>query len=165
MNYGFLKTALASPELRVADVPQNLAQITQLIQQANQHCADVILFPELALSGATCGDLFRSQTLLAACHNALQSLLHQTAGLPIMCAVGLPLSLHGQVYNVCAVFQKGALLAIVPKQPPAGLEQRFFAIPPAALSRVTLFGREVPFGAVSFADANFPGVTQSTHFT
>lgn len=165
MNFQFLKTAVASPETIPADVPHNTAQITNLIWDAHQNHADVILFPELSLSGASCGDLFRNTTLLSACHNALQTILHKTAGSHVLCFLGLPLALHGKAYNVCAVFQGGRLLAVVPRDALPQDQLRFFAEPDPDLTAIPLFGKEVPFGKFTFADQNFPGVSLSVAFS
>lgn len=164
MNFEFLKAAAASPKLLPADVLHNQEQILTLIWQANQKKADVIVFPELALSGASCGDLFRNATLLTACYNALQTILQKTSTCGVLCALGLPLSLRGHVYNVCAVFQNGRLLALVPKYPLEPSQLRFFAEPSPETSTVSLFGQQVPFGQFSFEDARFPGVSLSVQF-
>lgn len=164
MNFEFLKTAAASPKLLPADVPHNQEEIVKMVWEAHHHHADVLVFPELALSGSTCGDLFHHTTLLTACYNALQSILRQTANSQVFCVLGLPLAVHGRIYSVCAAFQRGRLLAVVPKYPLTPSELRFFAEPCPEPSTVSLFGQDVPFGSFSFADPNFPGVSLSIVF-
>ena len=65
MNYGFLKVAAAVPTVRVADCEYNCNQIEQLILQAETQGVEIVVFPELSITGYTCQDLFRQSQLLS----------------------------------------------------------------------------------------------------
>ena len=64
MSYGFVKTAAVTPHIRVADPQFNADRIIECINEEYRHKTQIIVFPELVLSGATCGDLFLQKTLL-----------------------------------------------------------------------------------------------------
>src|SRR5215207_590211 len=91
----FIRVASATPELRVADVAFNAAQIRAAMMQASQRSASIVLFPELSLTAYTCGDLFRQTALLAEANEALLSLALDTERIPIFAIVGLPLNVNG----------------------------------------------------------------------
>src|SRR5262245_5353930 len=89
--FGFLRVAAASPAIRVADPEYNLGQILEQVADAHTRGVQVMVFPELALSGYTCGDLFFSMgTLIKRTEAALAHLLEATADLRMLIAVGLP---------------------------------------------------------------------------
>ena len=112
MRDGFLRVAAATPEVRVADVNVNVERIKALIEEAAGRGCGVVCLPELAVTGYTCGDLLQSRTLLAAAEQGLARLMEQTAGLDILCAVGVPVAVGGSLYNCAAVFHKGRLLGL-----------------------------------------------------
>ena len=116
MQDGFVKIAAATPALRVADCSYNASEIITLARQAAAKGAQLIVFPELCLTGYTCGDLFLQQTLLDGALAALETVRSQTASLHAALVVGLPLRLHGKLYNVAAVLCGGVVEGIVPKQ-------------------------------------------------
>lgn len=113
--YGFHRVAMASPEMRVADVPGNITAIRNLAEAAFNGGAGVVLFPELSLTGYTCGDLFHQESLLTAAADGLRSLVEWSAGRSIMLVAGVPLRHGGALYNCAAVIQDGAVLGAVPK--------------------------------------------------
>ena len=90
MKDGFYRIAAATPPVAVANVEGNQAQILEKVQQAASQGCGAVCFPELSLTAYTCGDLFQDRTLLAGAESALASLLEDTAGLDILCAVGVP---------------------------------------------------------------------------
>lgn len=116
MKDGFLKAAAATPALRVADCAYNAAQITALAKQAAQTGAQLIAFPELCVTGYTCGDLFLQDTLLDGAVDALDDICRETAALGAVIIVGLPVRHGGALYNCAAVLCEGELLGLVPKQ-------------------------------------------------
>ena len=71
MKQGFIKVAAATPDIRVADVPYNTTQICSAIEEAQRHQAKIVVFPELCITGYTCGDLFTQDVLLQAAKQAL----------------------------------------------------------------------------------------------
>ena len=116
MQDGFVKIAAATPDLRVADCAYNASEITKQAKQAAEKGAHLIVFPELCLTGYTCGDLFLQQTLLSGALSALETVCRETAGLNAAVVVGLPFVHQGKLYNVAAVLCGGRVEGVVPKQ-------------------------------------------------
>jgi NAD+ synthase (glutamine-hydrolysing) len=115
MKYGLIKVAAAIPGVRVADVEYNVQQIESQIAQAEGKGAEVIVFPELSLTGYSCQDLFRQQLLLDKAEEGLLVLLDFTRKLDIIVVVGLPVRIGSLLYNCAAVVQHGCLLGLVAK--------------------------------------------------
>lgn len=115
MKYGFVKVAAAVPAVKVADVDYNVQQIESLIAQAEGRGVEVIVFPELCITGYSCQDLFKEQLLLDHAEAAILTLLDFTRKLDIISIVGLPIVINGLLYNCAAVIQSGTLLGLVPK--------------------------------------------------
>lgn len=113
--FGFYRIATAVPQTQVADVRFNAEQIIALIKQGIQNGASVILFPELALTGYTCGDLFFQSHLLEQSENAFQDIAAACAGTEAAIVVGTPVRFKGRVFNAAVVLQHGAIKGIVPK--------------------------------------------------
>ena len=131
MKYGFIKVAAAIPAVKVADVEYNVGQIESLIAQAEGQGVEVVVFPELCLTGYSCQDLFKEQLLIDKAEEGLIVLLDFTRKLDIISIVGLPVQIGSLLYNCAAVIQSGTLLGIVPKTylPNYGefYEKRWFA--------------------------------------
>jgi NAD+ synthase (glutamine-hydrolysing) len=152
IQHGFVRVAAAVPRLRVADCTGNCSEILTLLAQAEQQQVHVVVFPELALTGYSCADLFQQQALIQAAAAALVRLLEEGknrfAG---MAVVGLPWAAEDQLYNVAAIFQRGRLLGVVPKSYlptyKEFYEARWFAPGHRArLTEVAWRGGSVPFG-------------------
>ena len=150
MKDGFLKAAAFSPALRVADCTYNAQQVLVQLQAAAQRGVKLAVFPEFCLTGYTCGDLFLQRTLQQGALDALEWLLAQTHTLDTVALVGLPLLVHGKLYNCAAVLCRGQLLGIVPKTylPNYGefYEKRQFTPGSTEVQTVTVCGQQVPFG-------------------
>lgn len=116
MQDGFVKIAAATPDLRVADCAYNASEIVKLAKQAAAKGAHLVVFPELCLTGYTCGDLFLQRTLLDGALAALDTVRRETAELNAAVVVGLPLVHQGKLFNVAAVLCGGKIEGIVPKQ-------------------------------------------------
>jgi NAD+ synthase (glutamine-hydrolysing) len=114
-NHNFIRTAVAIPEVRVADPPFNLAQTVALMERAAEQRAVLCVFPELGLTAYSCEDLFHQQALLDAAREALAKLLDTTKHLPLIGVVGLSLQVDGLLYNCAAVFCQGRLFGVAPK--------------------------------------------------
>ena len=131
MKYGFVNVAAAVPTVKVADVEYNVQQIESIIAQAEGRGIEVIVFPELCLTGYTCQDLFREQILLDRAEEAVIMLLDFTRKLDIVSIVGTPLIINGLLYNCAVIIQGGSIMGIVPKTylPNYGefYEKRWFA--------------------------------------
>ncbi|MBR6841650.1 MAG: NAD(+) synthase [Prevotella sp.] len=131
MKYGFVNVAAAVPMVKVADVAYNVEQIKSLITQAEEQSVEVIVFPELCITGYTCQDLFKEQLLLDQAEQGIIQLLDFSRKLDIISIVGLPVIINGLLYNCAVVLQGGQVLGIVPKTylPNYGefYEKRWFA--------------------------------------
>ena len=114
MQHGFVRIGVGIPHVTVADCEKNLTEIKALVTEADAAAVDVLVFPELALTGATCGDLRFQSTLLQAAERALASLIAHTAGLRPLVAVGLPIWERTDVCNATALVSNGTLLGVVP---------------------------------------------------
>lgn len=115
MNYGYVKVAAAVPRVTVADCKFNAEQIEKEIIIADGKGVQIIAFPELCITGYTCGDLFAQQLLLEEAEMGLMQILNSTRQLDIISIVGMPVPLNGVLLNTAVVIQKGRLLGIVPK--------------------------------------------------
>ncbi|MGN0676316.1 MAG: nitrilase-related carbon-nitrogen hydrolase, partial [Ruminococcus sp.] len=115
MKDGFIKIACATPELKVADCDYNADKIIELIKEAHEKGVKVICFPELSLTGYTCGDLFLQSALLNSAEENLLRIVNETAELEIISIVGLPFTYVNKLYNCASVIYKGEILGIVPK--------------------------------------------------
>lgn len=113
---GFVRIAAATPPVRVADCPYNTAEMHRMIAEAAENGAAAIVFPELSVTGYTCGDLFKDRRLLESAGESLMALIEKAKDLDILCAVGMPVASNGALYNCAAVFCRGALLALPAKQ-------------------------------------------------
>src|SRR5829696_1354335 len=151
-RHGFARVATAVPHLRVADTRHNAARTVNLLHRASDEAADVLVFPEVGLTGYTCNDLFYQRTLQEGAVDALRSVTVASARLfDGLAVVGLPLVVDDQVYNCAAVVHRGEVLGVVPKSYLPTYKEfydaRFFAPAATAYSAtVRLFGREVAFG-------------------
>ena len=150
MKDGFLKAAALSPALRVADCAYNAGQMVSALNDCAARGVKLAVFPELALTGYTCGDLFFQQALQQAALDGLAQMLAASAPLDLVGLVGLPLQVDGKLYNCAAVFCRGRLLGVVPKTflPNYGefYEKRHFTPGPGGARTIRLCGQETLFG-------------------
>lgn len=115
MQNGFIKVAAVTPKIKVADPKYNGAEICRLMEEAIQKGAKIIVFPELCLTGYTCGDLFLQNLLLNETRKELKRIITFTENKDALVFIGLPLENAGKLYNVAAVIYNGELRAFVPK--------------------------------------------------
>lgn len=115
MQNGFIKVAAAIPSVKVADCSYNVQQIESLIAMAEGKGVEVIVFPELCITGYTCQDLFKQTLLLEQAETSVLMLLDFTRKLDIISIVGVPVAVGDLLLNCAAVIQKGDLLGLVPK--------------------------------------------------
>lgn len=150
MRHGFVKVAAATPDIRVADVAYNVEQIKKQMDEADEQGAKVVVFPELCLTGYTCGDLFGQEILLKAVKEGLRELTEYTKEKDGLYFVGAPAEVEGKLYNVAAAMNQGRLLGLTTKSflPNYGefYEMRQFTQGPRKARTVLYDGREVPFG-------------------
>ena len=112
----FIRIACAVPAVCVGDVKKNTEDICRFMAEANEKGSDLIVFPELAMTGYTCGDLIFQKPLQQAVRDGLKKIMEASAAAPGLTAVvGLPVKLDGQLYNCAAVLRGGEVQGIVPK--------------------------------------------------
>ncbi|HXW61328.1 MAG TPA: NAD(+) synthase [Candidatus Acidoferrales bacterium] len=114
-RHNFIRVALAVPLARVADPAFNAEQTIELMRQAAERKALLVVFPELGLSAYSCEDLFHQQALLDASSKALGRIIEASCHLPLLAIVGLPLEVDSMLFNCAAVVHRGHLLGLVPK--------------------------------------------------
>ncbi|MBQ7014326.1 MAG: NAD(+) synthase [Oscillospiraceae bacterium] len=115
MKDGFLKIACATPDVRVGDCEYNTDRILELIGEAYTKHVKIVCFPELSITGYTCGDLFLQETLQSSAEESLLRIAEKTREMEIIAIVGLPVSVKSRLYNCAAVIYQGHILGIVPK--------------------------------------------------
>ena len=126
-NYGFIRTAAAVPAVRVADVAYNTAEICRLSQEAFDKGASLTVFPELSLTGHSCGDLFRQSKLIKAAETAVKSIAEFTRGKAGAIVVGAPVPYRNRLYNTAVIMNNGFVKGIVPKTVINAEQSRWFA--------------------------------------
>ncbi|MGK2944337.1 MAG: NAD(+) synthase [Desulfuromonadales bacterium] len=114
-DLGMIRVAAVSPALKVADVAFNLAAIEEATLQAADQGAQLLVFPELALTGYSCGDLFYQQSLLEAVRDGLKTLTTLSAQTGMILIVGAPVRQSGRLFNAAIVMSHGRICGVVPK--------------------------------------------------
>ena len=160
-NFGFVRVAAAVPMMRVADCSYNVEQVKQQITEAIEEGVEIICFPELTLTGYTCGDLFFTQRLQQNTLKGLEDVCDFTREKPIIVLIGAPLKVDNNLYNCAFVMTDGDVVGVVPKVnlPNTGefYEKRWFTSGRAALQHsaeglipriptIELWCGDVPFG-------------------
>ena len=150
MRHGFIKVAAATPDIRVADVDYNKGQIIKQMDEAADAGAKIIVFPELCITGYTCGDLFLQDILLNSAKKALVEIAEYTKNLDALVFVGVPIAVGGELYNVAAALNHGNILGFTTKSflPNYGefYEMRQFRPGPKKAEKILFGGKEIPFG-------------------
>ena len=168
MRHGFIRTAAVTPKVEVADPKANAEEIIRLAGEAAENGAKLIVFPELSITGYTCGELFLQELLLKGAREALVQIMQKTKELDALIFVGLPWEKEGKLYNVAAAIKGGSLLGLVPKThlpnyaefyelrhfTPGNREADYVWVPEACEG-----GDEVPFGTnLLFTCEELPGL-------
>ncbi len=160
---GFLRVCAVTPKVKVADPKTNAEYIIETIREAAFQGARVIVFPELCITGYTCGDLFYQDLLLDESTKALRRIADATEDLEAIVFVGLPLRFEGKLLNVAAGISRGKVLGFVPK---ANLpnydeyyEKRHFVEGEEEVSEISWYNRSYPIGrSLLFACEEFPDI-------
>lgn len=158
MNHGFFRVATFSPDMVVADCEGNGKKIITAVEQAWLKGASLVVFPELCISGSTCGNLFYQSALINSSLKAVIDIAENTARYSILICVGLPFIYENNLYDCCAVMQRGKIIAIIPKNYDT---QKFFTTYPleAPNKRIQIPGlpETVVFGSqIIFQDPQQP---------
>jgi len=150
MKQGFIKVAAVTPKIKVADPAYNAGVICEKLEEAYAKGAKVIVFPELCLTGYTCGDLFMQQLLLEEACRWMLKIAESTCDKDALVMVGLPMEREGRLYNVAAVLWNGEVLGLVPKANIPSYaefyEGRHFTEGNREPVPFRLAGKQVPFG-------------------
>ena len=150
MRQGFVKVAAVTPNVRVADVDFNKQEICKMIDETVKNGAKIVVFPELCVTGYTCGDLFAQSVLLKETEAALKEIVAHTEGKDALIFVGLPYVVRNKVYNVAAAINQGQLLGLTTKtflpNYGEGYEMRQFQPGPNKADWIWYEGDEIPFG-------------------
>ena len=116
MKDGFIRVCAATPDIRVADCQYNEKNIMKLMDEAYAKQISVLVFPELCITGYTCGDLFLQDVLLSAAQDSLKHIVEHSTGMKMLVFVGMPFMHQGKLFNVAAAICGGRLLGLVPKK-------------------------------------------------
>lgn len=152
MKDGFIKVAAGSVKITVADTASNTSEIKKRITEADRAGVNLLVLPELCLTGYTCGDLFYSEALLQGTRAALTELCSFTADKYPVVIVGLPLRYGHRLFNCAAVLHRGEIKAIIPKTHLPNYSEfyegrQFFPADSLDGNRsISIGGREIPFG-------------------
>lgn len=112
---GMIRVAAVSPALKVADVAFNLAAIEEATLQAADQGVQLLVFPELAMTGYSCGDLFYQQSLLEKVREGLTTLTALSEQTGMILIVGAPVRQSGRLFNAAVVMSHGRICGVVPK--------------------------------------------------
>ncbi len=159
MKYGYVRTAAAAIDIKIADTGYNREKIIEAIKEAAENKAKLIALPELCITAYTAGDLFLQKNLIKSAKESLKYIADSTREYDIISVIGLPLVCGNKLYNTAAVVFRGEVLGFVPK---SGIpnysefyEARHFAGAKKSLSYVNFFGKDIPVGTdIIFRDKN-----------
>lgn len=164
MKDGFIKAAAATPRIQVADCVNNTREIIEKAKEMSQAGARILVFPELCITGYTCGDLFWQERLLVSAKDQLLETAEALKNVEGLIFIGLPLVFGGKLYNTAAVLNRGKILGIVPKVylPNYGefYEARHFASGKGVEGILRIGDQDVRFGSnLLFTCEEMPGLT------
>ena len=164
MKDNFIKVAAITPDIRVGDTEFNTESIIKDIHAAAEEGVKLAVFPELCITGYTCGDLFLQDTLLNGAIDGLAKICNTSDDIDMVIVAGLPFMYMGRLYNVAAVIHNGILLGMVPKQNIPNYSEFYEArhfMPGNEEPEIYLFhGKEVPVGTnILFAVDAVRGLT------
>lgn len=151
LKYGLVRVGAAVPEMRVADCESNTQRIIEIMEEAAGKDVYLTVFPELCITGYTCGDLFHQSLLLEKALKSLRKITDRSSEWSNVFIVGLPMVIDRQLYNCAAVIQQGKVCGIVPKRHIPNYnefyEKRWFCEGSSLKAdTVNLFGQDIPCG-------------------
>ncbi|MFA5513702.1 MAG: NAD(+) synthase [Sphaerochaetaceae bacterium] len=155
MRDGFIKVAAITAPLKVGDLRFNSEQSIQLLSYCGRENVDLALFSELSLTASTCGELFRDDFFVRESLKALKEVIESSKESDTVAAIGLPLAFNGKLFNCSVVFQKGEVLAIVPKSDLSNTHRKYFSRPNDTVQFVKLFDSNVAFGTNILFQSSF----------
>lgn len=150
MIHGFIKVAAATPKIKVADCEYNGDRIIEIIEECEKKEIKVVVFPELCLTGYTCGDLFLQDTLLQTALDQLKRIANETKDMNVLSIIGIPYLRHGNLYNVAVFVKDGHILGMIPKKNIPNYsefyEARHFSKGNEKPTIIKINNEEIPFG-------------------
>lgn len=162
MEHGFLKVAAGTPEIKVADTAFNAEKIAEMLFEAEKQGVELLVFPELSLTGCTARDLFFQTTLLEGALAGLETVLSASKrAASVLAFIGLPYLHEGKLYNAAAAIKGGKILGVVPKTHLSRsgdiFEPRYFATADGAPCETEILGQKAPFYTklIFFSEGNF----------
>lgn len=164
MKDGFIRVGAASIHTKIADCISNTEQIIQMMKTASKNQTKILVFPELAITGYTCEDLFFQDRLLNEALQQLKNIIAASEPLEMVTIVGLPYVFNHKLYNVAAVIYEGQLLGLVPKTHIPNYsefyEARHFESGEDILTEVIFDDQIVPFGShILFENTHMPAMS------
>ena len=151
MKHGFVKVAAITSDIKVADVRYNCEEICKRIQEAEEKGAKILVFPELCLTGCTCGDLFAQEILLRETKKAVQVIAGKTKDKGILVFVGMPVSIEGQLFDVAAAINDGRIIGFTTRFQRPAFENEYimreFKEGPSKVEMIEYDGEMIPFGS------------------
>lgn len=163
MKNGFIKAAAASPVIKIADAEYNAQRIIEAINEAEALGVKVLVFPELCITGCTCGDLSRHKVLLDGAKKALKTVIDATFGIDMLVVIGLPFEAGTGVYSCAAVICSGNLMGLVPRESAIGAGFASGEIKPREIS-LDRAHTTVLCPDVIFENSRLPGLRVSVEF-
>lgn len=151
-DFGYLRVAAAAPKVELGDCMGNAGHIIEYIGKAAEAEAAIAVFPELSVTGYTCGDLFYQERLLKSAENAVRRIAAATAGTKTVAVIGLPVAYGDWLLNCAAVIHNGNIAGIVPKSHIPNYaefyENRWFCSGSGIDDTISFAGQKgIPFGA------------------
>lgn len=150
MIHGFIRVAAATPKIKVADCEYNAERIIEIMEECVKKEVKVVVFPELCVTGYTCGDLFLQDTLLRGALEQLKRISIATKDMNLLSVIGLPFLKDGKLYNIAAFIKDGKVLGMVPKKNLPNYsefyEARHFNPGNEMPEFVTFYEENIPFG-------------------
>lgn len=144
MKFGYIKTVLCSPKIKVADAMFNTNVIIDSIDKAQKQGAELIVFPQLSLTASTCFNLFNSGVLLDGAVKGLEQICQKSQSVNALILVGAPIKYNNRVYNTAVAISGGKILGIVPQT--FSFEGFNFSKCPSENTEISILGYSVPFG-------------------
>lgn len=114
-NYGFTRVAAAVPAVKVANTRYNTEEICRLTSEAFDRKVSLVVFPELSVTGSTCGSLFAQSTLTTQAEEGIRRIIEHSRGKATAIVVGTPIRHQGRIYNCAVVIRNGNIKGIIPK--------------------------------------------------
>ncbi|MDR0915244.1 MAG: NAD(+) synthase [Endomicrobium sp.] len=158
MKYGFIRVAAATHKIRIANTTDNTNEILKIIELSYKNKIELLVFPELCLTGYTCGELFLSEVLIQSVYNSISKILKYTINTNILIFIGAPIYNEHKLYSCAIALQNGKILGIIPKTfiPSYSefYESRYFASGKNICGFITLCNQKVYFGTNILFRAN-----------